>query len=224
VHGRAVRRQEGLRAVPSFHAAGYTALLISYRNDGDAPRSDDHRYGLGDTEWRDVDAAMRYALSNGAEELVLMGWSMGGATVMQAATRSALAKKVRGIVLESPVVDWVIALHYRGVANRLPAAVRSGALTLLSQGWARLLTGQNTPIDLERLDLVARSAELTVPILLFHSEDDGYVPVTGSAALALARPDIVRFEHFTGARHTKLWNYDPDRWNSAIRRWLGDLG
>ena len=64
-------RQETLRAVPVFRDAGYTTLLVSYRNDGDAPRSDDHRYALGDTEWLDVEAAMRYALDHGARNIVL---------------------------------------------------------------------------------------------------------------------------------------------------------
>ncbi|MCU1507048.1 MAG: alpha/beta fold hydrolase, partial [Microbacteriaceae bacterium] len=39
-----------------------------------------------------------------------------------------------------------------------------------------------------------------------------------------ARPDIVTLEAFTVARHTKLWNYDPDRWNRAIDGWLDDHG
>ena len=29
---------------------------------------------------------------------------------------------------------------------------------------------------------------------------------------------------FTGARHTKLWNYDQDRWSAAITGWLGANG
>ncbi|QNE46929.1 hypothetical protein F1C58_08470 [Glaciihabitans sp. INWT7] len=73
VHGRAVRREETLRAVPVFRAAGYTSLLVSYRNDEDAPASLDGRYGLGDTEWHDVDAALRYAIDHGATDVVLMG-------------------------------------------------------------------------------------------------------------------------------------------------------
>lgn len=223
VHGRAVRRHETLRAVPVFRDAGYTSLLISYRNDGDAPRSSDHRYALGDTEWRDVDAAMRYAVDHGAKHLVLMGWSMGGATVLQALTRSALADRVVGVVLESPVVDWVTALQFQGMINRLPSPVRWMVLQLLSRKWAGALTGQTSPIDLRRLDLVARAAELSTPILLFHSDDDGYVPSTASIALANARPDVVTFEHFTTARHVRLWNYDPDRWNGAITRWLTEL-
>lgn len=223
VHGRAVRRQETLRAVPVFQDAGYTSLLISYRNDGDAPGSTDNRYSLGDTEWSDVEAAMQYAIDHGATELVLMGWSMGGATVLQAITRSPLERFVRGIVLESPVVDWVTALHYQGVAYRLPWIVRRGVMGLLSGRWARVLTGQRAPIDLKRLDLVTRAQELHTPILLLHSDDDGFVPSTASRALAVARPDIVTFEAFTTARHTKLWNYDSRRWNAAITRWLERL-
>ena len=52
---------------------GYTSLMVSYRNDGDAPRSDDHRYALGDREWLDVEAAIEYALEHGANDIVLLG-------------------------------------------------------------------------------------------------------------------------------------------------------
>ncbi|HEY8914542.1 alpha/beta hydrolase family protein [Lacisediminihabitans sp.] len=220
VHGRAVRRAETIRAIPVFRDAGYTSLLISYRNDGEAPPSLDGRYGLGDTEWRDVEAAIQYAVDHGATDVVLMGWSMGGATVLQAVTRSGLAGVVRGLVLDSPVVDWVTALRFQGQLLRLPVPVRSGVISLIGAEWARRLTGQGAAIDIRRLDFVRRSDELDLPILLMHSDDDGFIPPTASRALAEARPDIVTFESFSGAHHTKLWNYDPPRWNAAIARWL----
>jgi alpha-beta hydrolase superfamily lysophospholipase len=223
VHGRAARRQETLRAIPVFREAGFTSLAISYRNDGDAPESADRRYGLGDTEWRDVEAAMQYAVDRGAQQIVLMGWSMGGAIALQALTRSGLVSRVSGVVLESPVVDWITALQYQGVLNRLPPLVRHWALVLLSRRWGGVMTGQRIPIDLRRLDLVARAAELHTPILLLHSVDDGFVPATASAALAAARPDLVTYEEFRTARHTKLWNYDRARWNGVIARWLDNL-
>ncbi len=68
VHGRATVRQEALRAIPVFRAAGYTSLLISYRNDGEAPQSPDHRYALGDIEWLDVES--RHALRARARRAV----------------------------------------------------------------------------------------------------------------------------------------------------------
>jgi pimeloyl-ACP methyl ester carboxylesterase len=223
VHGRAVRRQETIRAVPVFREAGYSSLLISYRNDGDAPSSADRRYALGDTEWRDVDVALEYAIAHGAKDIVLMGWSMGGATVLQELTRSAHAGVVRGVVLDSPVIDWVTALRFQGQLRHLPEPVSEGALSIIGTNWGRRLTGQGVAIDLPRLDFVARAAELHVPILLMHSDDDGYVPITASRALAAARPDIVTLEAFSVAAHTKLWNFDRVRWNSAISGWLAEL-
>ena len=59
-----------------------------------------------------------------------------------------------------------------------------------------------------------------MPILILHSDDDGFVPSTASRALAVARPDIVTYEAFEIARHTKLWNYDRARWEGAMRSWL----
>ncbi len=223
VHGRAVRRAEGLRAVPVFREAGYTSLLISYRNDGDAPRSADARYALGDTEWRDVEAAIRFALDRGAERVVLMGWSMGGATVLQTVSRSALARVVPGIVLESPVIDWVTALRFQARLLRLPWPIPGLVLGILGSRWGAPLAGRREPIDLARLDFVTRAAELRLPTLVLHSDDDGFIPVTASEQLADARPELVTFERFAVGRHTKLWNYDPERWEGAVRDWLSRL-
>jgi pimeloyl-ACP methyl ester carboxylesterase len=223
VHGRGVRRAETLRAVDVFRREGYTILLVSYRNDGDAPASDDGLYALGDTEWEDVDSALAFAAELGATDVVLMGWSMGGATVLQTATRSSHADLVRGIVLESPVVDWVTALTHQGRALGLANPFRHGVLAVLSRSWGGRVTGQRQPIDLVRLDFVERADELHIPILLMHSGGDTFVPADASRALALRRPDIVTYEEFDTAGHTKLWNYDAPRWNAAISAWLRRL-
>lgn len=220
VHGRATKRSEGLRAVPVFRDAGFSSLLVSYRNDGDAPGSPDGRYGLGDTEWLDVEAAIRYAAAHGAQDIVLMGWSMGGATSLQAVTRSDAGHLVTGLVLESPVVEWADTLAFQAKRGRVPRLIGVAALAIIGHARARLLTGQNAPIDLKRLDFVTRAAELDVPILLLHSDDDGYVPSAPSRALALAREDIVTLVPFVAARHTRLWNYDSQKWNAAIAQWL----
>jgi pimeloyl-ACP methyl ester carboxylesterase len=153
-----------------------------------------------------------------------MGWSMGGATVLQCITRSPLAEHVDGVVLESPVVDWLSVLRFQADAARLPAAVRDAALAVLGSGVASQWVGLAEPIDFARLDVLARAATLRIPMLLLHSDHDGYVPIDGSAALAAARPDVVRLERFATARHTKLWNFDAERWERAIRVWLADQG
>lgn len=223
VHGRAVRRQEGLRVVPVFRDAGFDSLLVSYRTDGDAPDDPSGRYGLGDTEWEDVDAAIGYALDHGAESIVLFGWSMGGAISMQTVLRSQHAQAITGIILESPVIDWNDVIAFHGAARRLPPGIAARAIRVMSSRWGGVVTGLRTPIDFRRLDLIARAGELTVPILLLHSDDDGYVPATGSRRLAELRPDLITFVPYSVARHTKLWNYDPDGFARHVTEWLARL-
>ncbi|HEV7183281.1 MAG TPA: alpha/beta fold hydrolase [Leifsonia sp.] len=220
VHGWGATRQEGLRAVKVYHEQGFTCLLASYRNDGDAPESADRRYGLGGTEWHDIDAAIRYARDNGARSIVLMGWSMGGAVVLQTVTRSTSAELIRGIVLDSPVIDWVDTLEYQAGLLRLPSPITQGALRLIEATWSSPITGLGAPIDLSSMNFVARASDLDLPTLILHSDDDGFVPSTASRALAEARTDIVTLVSFATALHTKLWNYDEERWKTSISAWL----
>lgn len=224
VHGRGVTRAECLRAVPVFHAMGLPNLVVSYRNDGEAPRSRGGSYALGASEWRDVDAAIAYALRHGAERVLLMGWSMGGAIVMQAAVSSGNRQAIAGLVLDSPVVDWRTVLKFQaresGIRDPFPAL----AMTALASPLTARLSGSEEAIPFDRLDMVARADELTVPILLLHSDDDGFVPADASHALADARPDLVTMPHFAGARHTKIWNYDQIGWTAAITEWMSANG
>ena len=223
VHGRGVTRAETIRAVPVFRAAGYSVVLASWRNDGVAPRSVDGRYGLGSTEWEDIDAVLRWVSSQGASSVVLMGWSMGGAVVLQTLVRSRFAGLVDGVVRESPVVDWHAVLKSQSQLLRLPRPVRKVAQRLLRTPVLHRLTGLRQPVDLRELDMVARADELHVPILLMHSDDDGFVPSSASHALAEARPDLVRLEVQTTARHTKLWNHDADWFDARILAWLTEV-
>ena len=224
VHGRGTTRAEALRAVPVFHELGITSLLVSYRNDGEAPRSRTGTYALGATEWRDVDAAIGYARRQGARRILLMGWSMGGAICLQTEFSSPHRDVIAGLILESPVADWRTVLRYQGRLRRLPAPVLAFAQKILDSDWGAVLTRSGSAIPLDQLDAVSRAAELRHPVLLLHSDDDGFVPSDASHALSRARPDLVTMETFTVARHTKLWNYDETRWTRAIADWVRAQG
>jgi pimeloyl-ACP methyl ester carboxylesterase len=144
---------------------------------------------------------------------------MGGARALQIELGSPHRDAIAGLVLDSPVVDWRVVLGFQARQLRVPDPVTGLALGALQTEWAAPLTG--TPaIPLDRLDVVARAAELQHPILILHSDDDGFVPSDASHVLAAARPDLVTLEAFQVARHTKLWNYDAQRWADAIRDWV----
>ncbi len=223
IHGRGSSRSEALRAVPLFHDLGYTSLAVSYRNDGEAPHSRQGTYTLGATEWRDVDAAIGFAIRRGAREILIMGWSMGGQIALQLELNSAHREKITGLILESPAIDWSEVLRYQARLLHVPRPVISLALGALSSDWGGPVRGSGERIPLERLDIVNRADELRHPILVLHSDEDGFVPSGGSHALALARPDLVTLEVFHTARHTKLWNYDQERWTRTITEWVEAL-
>jgi alpha-beta hydrolase superfamily lysophospholipase len=224
VHGRGTTRAECLRAVPVFHSVGITSLVVSYRNDGEAPRSRAGTYALGATEWRDVDAAVGFARRRGAKHIILMGWSMGGAIALQLSLNSAHRDAIAGLILESPVVDWRVVLQYQARAMRVPPAVSGLAIGALQSEWATPITRAGSAIPFDRLDVVSRAGELRHPILILHSDDDGFVPSDASHDLVLARPDLVDLKVFEVARHTKLWNYDQERWSDSIRNWISERG
>ncbi|WP_347110799.1 alpha/beta fold hydrolase [Paenarthrobacter sp. S56] len=220
VHGRGATRIEGLRAVRTARELGLDSLLISYRNDGLAPSALDGRYGLGSTEWRDLEAAIDYALAHGAQEVVLFGWSMGGAISLQAADLSRHRHLIRALVLDAPVINWVNVMAHHAEMNRIPYNVGRYGQLMLSHPLGRRLTGLAAPVDLKAMDWEARAVELRTPTLLIHSVDDDYVPFEPSASLAEKNPEMVTFEPFHGARHTKEWNVDPGKWERLVRSWL----
>jgi alpha-beta hydrolase superfamily lysophospholipase len=228
VHGRGATREECLRAVPVAHRLGMDVLVPSYRNDVGAPADPSGRYHLGDSEWRDVEAAMLWAADRGARRVVLMGWSMGGAIVLQAATRSWLSDRVRAVVLDGPVVDWHAVLDHQSAVNRVPARVTRIGHSMMRHPVGRRLVGLQHPLDLRRLDWVTRAAELRLPVLVVHSDADEFVPNAASLALGRARPDVVRVEPWEEGRHTKEWNTDPERWERVVGEFLasalGDAG
>lgn len=220
VHGRGAQRTETIRALGAARHAGMTSLLLSYRNDGEAPWAADGRYGLGLTEWRDVDAGIRYALANGAQDVVLFGWSMGGAIALQTMDRSDLRRHIRALVLDGPVVDWVEVLAHQARLNRIPAHVGKLGQWLISNAAGRALTGLAAPLDLKSMDWISRADEIRTPVLIVHSERDEFVPVGPSDGLAEKNPDYVTFVRFPQGGHTREYNVDPQHWEDTVAGWL----
>ncbi len=213
VHGRSARRHEGFRFAAPIAARGMPFLMISYRNDPDAPRSPDNRSHLGHTEWQDVEAAIDHAVARGARDVVLIGYSMGGACVVQCARQSTRANRIRAMVLEAPVLDWGPVVRRAALDRGLPRAVLP-ALLPLAMGLARARVG----IDFAQLR--SDPAAMALPTLLVHGEEDPVVPVELSDALAAARPDIVTYLRVPGAGHVRAWNAAPDHVEMSLGAFL----
>ncbi|ADD45971.1 alpha/beta hydrolase family protein [Stackebrandtia nassauensis] len=181
---------------------------------GDAPASPDGYHHLGDSEWRDVEAAIDYALDKGAKNVVLHGWSMGGAVTMTTLRRMEAPDRVAGIILDSPVLDWNSTLDKQGGQRFLPAPI-----TGLAKSFAEWRAG----FDLADLDQRAFAPDLETPTLLFADTADETVEVSATLDFAAAAPEDLLTLVKTSSGHTSSWNEDPGAYSSQLEKFLANL-
>jgi pimeloyl-ACP methyl ester carboxylesterase len=213
VHGLGATREHALNVLTALHGRRCPQLTLAYRNDPGAPTSADGISHLGDAEWRDLDAAMRYAVEYGAERIVLYGWSTGATMALRALAGSPVRGRVSGLVLDSPVLDWRAtvraAARWHGVpAPLMPLAVRA------AEGRTGLRAARAEAADPDRI---------TVPTLLVHGPGDTLTPYAASRELAGRRPDLVTLHTVPGAPHAAMWNAAPAPYEETLRRFLTPL-
>jgi len=215
VHGIHSGRQAILRAVPDTLSAGMSSLVIGYRGDVEDDRGLPATFGTD--EWRDLDAAMRYAVDHGAERLVLVGWSMGATIALHAAARSTLRNRIDAMILVCPALDWFAALR-AGVAKAgFPGLLGSlGALALTIPGLARF-AGLRRAIPRRWMRPTPPAG---LPILLIHSSGDRDVPLEVSRRFA-AKPDAAAtLVEIAPCPHGMELNREPELFHGSIARFL----
>ncbi|MGW0821151.1 alpha/beta hydrolase family protein [Streptomyces sp. NPDC002845] len=214
VHGLGTTREHPMNVMEFLHRHRFPVLDLAYRGDLGAPRPPDGLNHLGRTEWRDLDAAIRYAVRYGAERVVLHGWSTGATMALRAAAHSPLRERVTGLVLDSPVLDWEATLRALARARRTP-----GALLPLAVRAAQGRTG----LPADRAGDIGDADQPKVPVLVFHGPDDAVAPWGPSRRLAERRPNLVALHTVRHAPHGAMWNADPKGYEEALRRFLTPL-
>ena len=66
-----------------------------------------------------------------------------------------------------------------------------------------------------------RATQFHARVLLFQGRADRTVPIGASEALARTLGRQVTFVAFPGAGHVQAWNFEPQRYEAALRTWLG---
>src|ERR687893_1297265 len=168
-----------LQTVPVYHDAGYSLLLLDLRAQGE---SDGARRTLGYREVRDVRGALAWLQKQGyrLDQIVLHGWSMGGATALRAAPGTGVA----AVIEEAEYADLPLLL-----GDKIPEFVPFGGLLRP----AILLAGRLFP-DFDPWDVIpkndaAKLSDEDVPLFIIHSTDDVIVPYEQAKVLAAAYPD-----------------------------------
>ncbi|MFI8291187.1 alpha/beta hydrolase [Streptomyces sp. NPDC085614] len=214
LHGIGTTRLQPLNVVPFLSRRQIPVLIPAYRGDEGAPPSPDGLSHLGESEWRDADAAVRYAVRRGAQHVVLYGWGTGATMALHVAADSGVRDAVRGLVLDSPVLDREATLRALVAARHVPAPLLPLAVRAATTRAA---------LDGARLQDAADPAALRIPTLVFHGPDDTLAPWEPSLRLAARRPELVTLQTVRQAPHASMWNADPVRYEEALRRFLTPL-
>ncbi|MEF2978110.1 alpha/beta hydrolase family protein [Subtercola sp. YIM 133946] len=170
---------------------------------------------LGQTELLDVEAAVAFALEQGAERITLMGWSKGGGIALRVAEQSAHRGQISDLILVGPVTNWAEVIAFGAEAARVPRWISSVVVAAL--GWSPFARSIGLPagLDFNALDWTTRQ-RLTVPALIIHSSSDEEVPIRLSRQMREVNPDLVTLTEFTGALHTMEWNVDRSRFEGLV--------
>ena len=220
VHGQNGTRKDVLRVIDIVCRMGFPAVAVTYRNDLGTARDPSGYLRYGQTEWSDIEAAVRWSLAQGARNVVLVGQSMGAGVVAAFLKRSSLAPKVARVVLDAPMLDLHAAIDYQAdrllipVIGRLPAPLIRTAERIASARFG---------VDWPAMSYLNETTWLNVPALVTHGDDDRRVPISTSLRLNELKPSLVTFEVFPGAGHLESWNTDRSRYTSLVESFLAPL-
>jgi fermentation-respiration switch protein FrsA (DUF1100 family) len=185
-----------LQTLPVYHDAGYSVLLLDLRAQGESGGT---RRTLGYREVRDVRGALAWLQRQGyaPDQVVLHGWSMGGATALRAAPGTGVA----AVIEEAGYADLPILLK-----GEIPEFVRFGRPLRP----AILLAGRLFP-DFDPWDVIpkkdaAKLSDEGIPLFVIHSTDDDIVPYEQARIFAAAYPDA-RVWKLEGYAHVEAYQH-----------------
>ena len=220
VHGQNGTRKDVLRVIDIVYRMGFPAVAVTYRNDLGAARDPSGYHRYGQTEWSDLEAAVRWSLAQGARSVVLVGQSMGAGVVAAFLKRSSLAPKVARVVLDAPMLDLHAAIDYQVDRHLIPIIGRLPAPLIRM---AERIASARFGVDWSAMSYLGETTWLKVPALVTHGDDDPRVPISSSLRLNELKSSLVTFEVFPGAGHLESWNVDRSRYTSLVESFLAPL-
>ena len=180
---------------------GYNMLLVEERAHC---ASEGHTISFGVNERKDCLAwVFHFHYRFPETEMLLVGVSMGAATVLMASALP-LPDCVKGIIADCPFTEPLEIIKKTGKDMHIPPFV-TGVMAPVA---ARIFGSFN----LKGASALKAVHEAKVPIMLIYGEDDTFVPCTMSFQLHANAPELSELHTFPGANHGVSYVQDPARY------------
>lgn len=227
LHGIKSSRASALRSVPVAAEMGLTSLVPSFYGDVDEDAASGGKAEgatLGLREARDVERAVAFAVENGAEEIVIFGWSMGATIALLLAESSPLRDRIARLVLVGPAVHWKASIESGVAAAGLPAWVGSPLFRSMESRPLSRLARMVEPTSFERLNWLRPGRPVDVHTLVLHSPGDRDNALSDSRDLERLNPSTVTVHEFPATLHLMEWNAHRQLFERVVRDWLSSRG
>ncbi|MBD2848360.1 alpha/beta fold hydrolase [Paenibacillus sp. IB182496] len=215
-HGYGANREESW--VPMYdlaelmHGLDYNVVMFDY---GYASASDKSPATGGREESQQLLSAIRYARSNGADEVVIWGFSMGAGTALQTALQTDL---IDAMILDSTFLPDPEALFHN--VTQLVSLPRFPSLQLLQ---ALLPLWSGTGFGAIPYDRVL-STTYAIPIYMVHGTADSKAPLNTARLIAQTQTHPLSGEWVVeNGLHEMLFRVHPDEYISRVSHFLDQV-
>ena len=221
-HGRSGGRPDMLRMARPLNAAGYNLLLITYPGDDEARPAQDGIWHFGITEWDEIEAAVQYALDQGAQTLVMGAVSLGGAVTDGFLAHSTLADEVDGVILDAPLSSLEDVIDANADARTIPGV--GWPIPESLENAAMLIAGLRFGVDYDAIDYTDMAGLIDVPLLTFQTSEDQTIPkAVNDRFMNEGSGKGGKYIVVPGAGHVLSWNVDPTAYEQLVTQFVEQL-
>lgn len=194
LHGHGATRNEAMRWVSSLNKAGFSLLLMDFRNHG---KSTPGPISMGFHEKKDITAAVDYLIAEKKiESIGIFGVSMGSAAGIAG---MALDKRIKAGGFEAGFAHFADLLA--DIAKRDFGLPRYPLIPIVVK-FFELRTGA----DASKMNACEWVKEISPrPVLIMHCEGDNYIPFSHGRRIFEAAGEPKEFWNSPCSRHAQAW-------------------
>lgn len=207
-HGYTAKKSDMIEEALAFNQLGYDAVVVDFYGSGD---SDGDGTTVGYLEPEDVKNVFNYMKTQGRENVILFGASMGAVAVAKAVADHGI--KPDALILECPYGKLLTTVKNRFDIMGVP-----------SFGFAELLVfwgGAQNGYWGFSMNCIEFAKRIETPTLIMAGKDDKRANFEEVEAIYQNLQGRKKLRLFEGAGHEPYLDRFPTEWNSEVATFLG---